>query len=414
MPSSPETRAQELSSVKRHWFRLALLWLAGIDLRLTVLAVPPLLPAIHRTLSLDEKAVAILTVLPVLLLAVASTLGSLLTARFDARRALILGIAIIGVSSGLRGVGPALPVLFGTTFLMGAGIAISQPAFPSLVYEWFPDQIGLATAVYTNGLLSGEMMSTALTTTVVMPAVGESWALAFFVWALPVVFTAILFSVATQPITKSGADTLRAWRPDFSDGQTWRLGLIQGGTSIIYFGANAFIPDYLSALGRAGLVAPTLAMLSAGQVPASILIALFPRHLTGRLRPLQVTALLTLAGLAVFLVGSGVWCVGAAFVLGFCSSFAFVSCLALPPIQAKNPDDVHRVSAGMFTIGYTLAFFLPLLGGTLWDVSSIAATCFVPVALGGVLILAATHGLRTTRWDQAANALAKTGSANVC
>ncbi len=387
-----------LPPLKRvHWFRLLLLWLAGIDLRLTLLAVPPLLPAIHRTLNLDEKAVAILTGLPVLLLAVAATLGALITARFDARRALIFGLLVIGVSSGLRGAGHAAIVLFGTTFVMGVGVAVSQPAFPSLVYEWFPDRIGLATAVYTNGLLSGEVLSTALTTPVVMPAVGESWALAFSFWALPVVLTGLLFAAATRPLAKRGGDTLRAWWPDFSDGQTWRLGLIQGGTSIIYFGANTFMPDYLNAQGHARLVAPVLAMLSAGQLPASILIALFPRQLTGRLQPLRVTAVLTLAGLALFLASSGVWGIVGAVILGFCSSFAFVLCLALPPIQAKNPDDVHRVSAGMFTIGYSLAFFLPLLGGTLWDISSVAATCFAPVALGGLLILASTRGLRTTR-----------------
>ena len=33
--------------------RLLLLWLGGVDLRLTMLAVPPLIPLIHRELHLD-------------------------------------------------------------------------------------------------------------------------------------------------------------------------------------------------------------------------------------------------------------------------------------------------------------------------------------------------------------------------
>src|SRR5262249_40415198 len=59
---------------------LALLWLGGFDLRVTLLAVPPLIPAIHRDLGLDEKGVSILTGLPVLLLAIAAIPGSLLIA----------------------------------------------------------------------------------------------------------------------------------------------------------------------------------------------------------------------------------------------------------------------------------------------------------------------------------------------
>ena len=35
------------------WVRLLLLWLGGVDLRLTMLAVPPLIPLIHRELHLD-------------------------------------------------------------------------------------------------------------------------------------------------------------------------------------------------------------------------------------------------------------------------------------------------------------------------------------------------------------------------
>jgi cyanate permease len=87
------------------WPRLVLLWLAGIDLRVTLLAVPPLIPHIHRDLPLDETAVAALLGLPVLLLAMAATLGSMIISRFDARRAVILGLVLLAASSALRGAG---------------------------------------------------------------------------------------------------------------------------------------------------------------------------------------------------------------------------------------------------------------------------------------------------------------------
>jgi hypothetical protein len=45
--------------------RLLLLWLGGIDLRLTMLAVPPLIPLIHRDLHLDEKAFGAPVSLPI-------------------------------------------------------------------------------------------------------------------------------------------------------------------------------------------------------------------------------------------------------------------------------------------------------------------------------------------------------------
>src|SRR5438132_4905867 len=101
----------------RAWWWLGLLWLAGSDMRLTLLAVPPVLPLIHRDLQLDEKGVAALSGLPVLLLGAAAVPGSLLIARIGPRRALILGLCVIGISSALRGLGPSVPVLFGMTLL---------------------------------------------------------------------------------------------------------------------------------------------------------------------------------------------------------------------------------------------------------------------------------------------------------
>ncbi len=65
---------------RQDWVRLLLLWLGGIDLRLTLLAVPPLIPQIHHELHLDEKGVGALVSLPVLLLATAAVPGSLLIA----------------------------------------------------------------------------------------------------------------------------------------------------------------------------------------------------------------------------------------------------------------------------------------------------------------------------------------------
>src|SRR6202040_1231958 len=138
---------------RAEWVRLLLLWLGGIDLRLTLLAVPPVIPLIHHELHLDEKAVGALVALPVLLLATAAVPGSLLIAKLGVRGALITGLGLVAVFGATRGLGPSVPVLFTSTFVMGLGVAVSQPAFPTIVREWFPRRIAIATAVYSNGIL---------------------------------------------------------------------------------------------------------------------------------------------------------------------------------------------------------------------------------------------------------------------
>jgi MFS transporter, CP family, cyanate transporter len=375
---------------------LALLWLAGIDLRLTILALPPVLPLIHRDLDLSEKLVAALTGLPVLLFAIIAIPGSLLIARIGARRALLAGLTVAALGSAARGLGPSTPMLFAMTFLMGVGISIMQPALPSLVSEWFESEAGLATAVYANGLLVGEILGAALTLPLVLPLVGGSWPASFAVWAVPVLATALLIAGVTPNQRPHPGAAARLWWPDWRDPQTWQVGLILGGGSSIYFAANAFIPDYLHATGAEALIGPCLTSLNVGQLPASFLVLGFPERVTGKKAPLVAVAALSLGGLGLVLLPVPWAQILGAGILGFGAAFALILTLALPPLLAEAAD-VHRLSAGMFAIGYLSAFLVPLTGGVAWDATGIPETAFLPVVLGAAIVLAVAARLRPPR-----------------
>ena len=145
-PGEPRPRARFLLT-------LALLWLAGTGLRLTILAVPPVIPLIHDGLKLNATQVGILTGLPSMLFAFAAVPGALLIARLGTRTALVVGLAITALGGALRGAIPDVAWLYAMTVAMGAGVAIMQVTMPPAVRAWFPQRIGFATAVYTNGLL---------------------------------------------------------------------------------------------------------------------------------------------------------------------------------------------------------------------------------------------------------------------
>jgi MFS transporter, CP family, cyanate transporter len=161
---------------------LLLLWLAGIALRLTILAVPPVIPVIHDELNLSATQVGILTGLPSMLFAFAAVPGSLLIARLGIRAALVVGLVVTAVFGALRGALLDLTWLYAMTVAMAAGVAIMQVTLPPAVRAWVPHRIGFATAVYTNGLLIGEILPVALMFPLVLPIVGGSWQAGFVAW----------------------------------------------------------------------------------------------------------------------------------------------------------------------------------------------------------------------------------------
>ena len=364
---------------------LVRLWLGGVALRLAFLAVPPVLPILQRDLHLSATGIAVLTGLPVLMLGGAALLGSLLIARLGATRSVLVGLTLAGVASGLRAVAPTASMLFVFTLLMGAGIAAVQPAMAAVVRLWMPKRVNFGTAVYTNGLLMGEVFPAALTGPFVLPLFDDSWRWALLIWSIPTIGIAALFlSKAPRAASPLGpAPPRTAWWPNWRSAVLWRIGLLFGCTNALYFASNAFLPAYLQERGEAGWLTAALSLLNLGQIPASFLLLGLADRIQGRVWPFvfaSVSALLAVLGI---LTTSGVWIVASSALLGFACAIGVIAGLALPPFLCAAAD-VPRMAAGMFTISYGTAMIVSLICGRLWDLTGKPAAAFWPLLACGV------------------------------
>ncbi|MDE2227659.1 MAG: MFS transporter [Alphaproteobacteria bacterium] len=359
-----------------------------MGLRLTVLAVPPVIPLIHADLQMSETEVGTLGSLPSLLFAFAAVPGSLLIARTGAVPTLIAGLVLTALASAARGAAGGIVTLYLATVAMSAGVAIMQPALPPLVRAWVPNRIGFATAVYTNGLLTSETLPVALTLPLVLPLVG-SWRWSFVVWSAPVLATAflVLLVAPLEPAAKSSVP--RRWWPDWKNPLVWRLAFTMGGVNTAYFATNTFLPDYLHATGDGRWISAALTSLNFCQLPASFAMLVLAEKLVRRRAAYVVLGALVLASAAGLAFMPGVWIVVWSGVMGFANSAMLVLMLALPALLAGH-DDIHRVTAAMFTISYPTAVVLPILAGFAWDASGWAAFAFVPAALAAIAIIALT------------------------
>ena len=386
---------------RREAGRWVLLWLLGLDLRVTVLGLAPLLPAVTHDLRLDHTAVGAVSTLPVLLFGIGAALGSFVVGRLGTRRAVLVGLGLAGLGGAARGAGASTGVLFACTFVMGLGIAVVQPALPTLVREWRPSVVGAATAVYGNGLLVGEAIAASLTLPLVLRVTG-SWEASLVAWSMPLALTVVLvLALRTwhEPAapeergeTAGPAAASSSW-PRLRDARTWRLGLVQGGASAVYFGANAFLPGYLHATGHGHLVGPALTILNVSQLPASLLLLFHNERLVRHRLPLPAMAAVLVGVAAGMLVAPAPVLLVLAGLLGFTTALMLLLVLALPPITSPA-GEVASVSAGMFTVGYTLAFVLPLLGGLASDASGSLRVTLAPALLGA--LLAAGAAVRLT------------------
>ena len=100
-----------------------------------------------------------------------------------------------------------------------------------------------------------------------------------------------------------------------------------------------------------------------------------------------------MTGMASFLCIIGMMATGGWWIVfwsgmqGFTNAVTLILALALPSILSAA-DDVHRTTAGMFTISYSCAMAFSVLGGWLWDLTRLPVAGFAPVALCALVIVA--------------------------
>jgi CP family cyanate transporter-like MFS transporter len=372
---------------------LLLLWLLGLSLRITILAIPPVIALIQSDLRLSATAVGLLGSLPAALFALAALPGALLVQRLGLRRTLIIGLALITLGSACRGINAGVAALFVATIVMGAGVAIMQPALPAAVRWWTAGRVGFATAVYTNGLLVAEVIPVVLTL-YLLPLLG-GWRADLVFWSIPVaiIATTVARLAPRDQERRAALPAASSWWPDWSSGLIWRLALLFVGINSLYFGTNAFLPGVLIATGRREWVGLGLIALNFAQLPASLLLLYFAQRLEKRTWPYVACAVAALLGIVAIVLGDGPTAVVGAGVIGFSAGGGLILALTLPALLAP-PEQVARTAAAVFTVSYAGAVVMGVLCGVLWDATHQPLLALVPLAAAALATFGAALTMR--------------------
>ena len=391
-----------------------LVLLVGINLRTTLLSVPPLLAQIQADLGLSYTATGLLSALPTLVMGLGAWPAGRIGGRIGGRAAVGWGMAIMVVATVARGLFPAVFTLYLFTIGASAGVALAQTSIPMLARQWFPDRIGFVSAIFTVGLTLGETIAASLTVPLMRAWFGpNAWPAALLVWAVPATLTLALWlwlapPAPTTQVALGGALTearqagsgsgVRAGgaRPNVSP---WVIGGVMGAGSLIYFGMNNWIAPYNQAIGAEAMTPVALFAINVAQLPVTIGMTPIAGRLAGRRWPFIVAGVVSLVAVMGWLWTPAtlqpLW--GA--MMGASSAGVFTLSIALPALYGHD-GSVARLTGSSLTVSYTAAFVGPFIGGALWDAFHLPALALFPVLLAAAALLALPAWL--PRWDTGA------------
>ena len=361
-----------------HPLLLALsLLLIAFNLRPVFGSLSVVLPDIMRDTGLGTTGASLLTTLPIICLGVFAAPAPALGRRFGVERTLLGAMFLICVGTLLRA-WVSLPLLFASSVLVGAGIAIGNVLLLGLIKRDFPRRSAVMTGLYTLAICFGASISTAFTVPLEQHLFNGAWAPALAFWALPAGVVMLLWAPlalsAPHTVTvlppRAAASTLRKtstrmgslWR----DRLAWQVTVFMGSQSAMAYIVMGWLAPILR---ERGLESAEAGYVVATAIVSQLVTSLITPPIAARCKDQRafavgVALLVSVSLLALIfapLGGRWIWAV----LLGCGLGSGFALALSLIVMRSANAHVTGQLSAMAQGWGYTLAAFGPLLVGLL-------------------------------------------------
>jgi cyanate transporter len=351
--------------------------LAGLNLRVAVANVPPILDEITDALSLSATAGGVLTAAPVVCFGVFAPAAPLLARRFGGEVVLVGALAVLAAGSLLRAGGDTLALYTGTV-VAGAAVATGNVLVPAVIRTRFA-RIGALTGLYAASLGIGAAFAAGATVPV---AEDRGWQAALAVWAVPAFLAAAVLAFGARR-ERVEVQPLRARL--VHDRVAWLVTAYMGLQSLVFYAMFGWLPTILRDHGFGAREAGAmLALVALAGIPASLLAPVVATRM--RDERVVATALplleaVAIVGLLVAPSAAYAWVV--AFAVG--QGGAFAVALTLIGMRASDTRPVAELSGMAQSIGYSIAALGPFALGALhdatggWDVPLSALLAVVAV-----------------------------------
>jgi|SRR5579875_361762 len=371
-------------------------WLSGLNCRAPLVATGALLPLVMPALRLSPVTASFFTALPLLVLAALSLPGGLLTDSVGPRAALFGTQLVIAGGGALRALARGPATFFLAIAILGSGIGLAQPALVDAARRISGRRATVATAVYSNGLVLGGLIGSALSAPVLLPLAHGSWRDVFLLWGILGAVAGLLWLAI--PLG-SGRPRARPAQPRAAFPRIPGLSLLIAVfccESAIFYGLVTWLPDFYVARGwTLSAAAVPVSVLSAGSVLGVLLTPTLVRFGGGFRGALLWTGLFDVLALAALLAAPGLGDLSAA-IVGAGTAIALTVGMAAPAVLAEH-GDTGRVSGLLLAVGYGVAVLGPIGIGALRDVSGRFGPGFALLTGLAVLWTLAAFGL--PRWS---------------
>lgn len=373
--------------------------MVAFNVRTAVSAISPIVGDITADVPLDSLQLGVIGTIPPIAFAFSALFGAAIARRVGVERLLVLSIAAMIVGHLLRAASGGFWLLFAGSVIALAGAGIGNVLLPPLVKRYFPDRIGLVTALYVSIVSLSAAVPSALAAPL---AHASDWRVSLGVWAIVALVCLLPWLVI---LVRHRREQARAAREGEAVGPVahrlrgniwksraaWAIALTFSLSSAHFYSCAAWLPLMLTELaGVSGIEAGAmLGVYALVGVPTALVVPM----LAARIRNV---GLLVYAGLLFLVLGYlGLLLAPAAVpwiwvVLAGLGTMLFPVALTLINLRSRTQQGSVALSGFAQGVGYSIAAAGPfvfalvheLTGGWTWPLLYLIATAALTAIAG--------------------------------
>lgn len=381
---------------RRHAAAYALLVVAaGLNLRDPITSIASTLGAVTRTFALTTLEAAVLSSLPVFMLALGAPVAPALERRFGVHRTLVGLSLVLALSVAFRPVGVA--ALFAGTIVVGLAISGLSVLVPQLIRDRFPGSAGLWSGIFSTSFGVSAAVGAGLTVPVVAATGSLRWGLAL--WAVPAALLVVVAAaVARRSPTRPTADVESAASPS----RHWRTPLLYRVTAffaaqaLVFFAVTAWLSTVYTDRGASPEhAAGLLALASVAGLPGSLTASMLAARLQRQHWIVVAVSAGTVTGLAGVVWAPVALAPIAVAALGFAQGATFGLAITLIVLKADPSAPLAPFSAFAQGVGFAVAGLGPMLLGVIRSAG--LPWSYGAILLIGVVVVQAAAGASAGR-----------------
>lgn len=371
--------------------------LVAFNLRTAVASLSPILAELEREVTLSPAVVGFLGMLPPLCYAVFGIVTPLFAKRLGLEATLIVALAALSVGLLGRGLaGDAVWLVTASAFTFAA-IGVGNVLLPPLVKRYFPDRIGLMTAIYVTAL----SVSTFVPPLIAVPVSDAAdWRISLGMWAVVAAVSIVPWiALLVHPRRQAPAVLPEEAEPGLlryalRSPLAWALTIVFAVAGFNAYALFAWLPPMLHDISgtspaQAGAL---LSLYAAMGLPAGLLVPILAARY-GRVRLLIAIAVASfvtgyLGLLLVPTFAPWLW-VG----LAGAGPLLFPLALVLINLRTRSHSGAVALSGFVQSAGYLIVAIGPLAVGMLHDATDgwtwplVFLLCSaVPAAIAGAVV----------------------------